>query len=385
MNPDSQRILRVERGASLVELLVAAVVGIIILGVVVSMYFANRNVYRFQEAYSRIQESGRYAMEVLGQDFRGAAYVDCGKTPYFSNIITNSTAVWWLNTNRMIWGYDQGAALPVELNRSVADSDVLVVMTRSSQNEATISGHNTTTKQIQTAVNHSFSQGMVLYASGCATSGVFRMSNAVAAASNMIEYTSGVLGGGYDNSSAPGPSLSSIPFPPGGIVAPFITNAYFVMAANDPAFASNPCPSDDNDWVRRVLVVRTLSGATDAQLLAAQPVACDVQNFQVRYGIDNDDDLSADEFRSATDLGINESLWSRVVSVRVDMLVVNPKARTQESDQRFCLDYIGGVAPTACPAAPDASYTQVWKSDATTGRRAAKVFTTTFGFRNRTT
>lgn len=385
MMRNSQPTSRLEHGASLVELLIAAVVGLIILGVVVSMYFANRNVYRFQEAYSRIQESGRYAMDVLGQDFRGAAYVDCGKTDLFSNIITNSTAVWWLNTNRMIWGYDQGAALPVELNRSVADSDVLVVMSRSSQGSATISGHDMTTKQIVTTANHTFAQGTVLFVSNCGMTGVFRMSNPAGSGTNQIEYKTGVLGGGYDNSSAPGAVLTPFQLTKGGIVAPFIANAYFVMAANDPAFASNPCPSDDTDWVRRVLVVRTLSGATDAQLLAAQPVACDVQNFQVRFGIDNDDDLAADEFRSATDLGVDESLWSRVVSVRVDMLVVNPKARTQESDQRFCLDYIGGSAPTTCPAAPNASYTQVWKSDTSTGRRAAKVFSTTFSFRNRTT
>lgn len=375
---------RLERGASLVELLVAAVVGMIILGVVASLYFANRNIYRFQEAYSRIQESGRYAMDVLGQDFRGAAYTGCGPLSIFNNVVTNNTAVWWLNTNRMIWGYDQGAALPAELNASVADSDTLIVMSRSSQSEVMIAAHDLTNKRITTSSNHAFPQGALLYATDCGRAGVFRISNVLGGPSTTIEYNSGFLGGGYDNSSDPSVFLTATKFAAGGFVSPFVTNAYFVMASNDPSFASNPCPSDDA-WVRRVLVVRTLSGSTDGQLLAAQPVACDVQNFQVRYGLDNDGDLSADEFRSASEIGVDENLWNRVVSIRVDLLVVNPKARTVGADQRFCLDYIGGASPATCPSAANSSYSQVWTSDSTTGNRAAKVFSTTFNFRNRTT
>ncbi len=150
------------------------------------------------------------------------------------------------------------------------------------------------------------------------------------------------------------------------------------------ASTTNPCPSDDATWVRRVLVVRTLAGSTNGETQAPRAVACDVQAFQVRFGLDNDGDLSADEFRTATDLGTTQALWQRVVSVRVDFLVVNPKPNTRDSDQRYCLDYAGGSNPDSCPATAGATYAQVWTSNAANGRRAAKVFTTTFNFRNRT-
>lgn len=369
-------------GFTIPELLVTALIGMIILGVIASLYFANRRVYQFQESYARLQETGRYLIGRVGADVRNATYSGCGPISTLVNVVSNNTTSWWLNTNRMIWGYDQGGALPAELSGSVADSDALIVISRGVAGEFMITGHDMANKRFTTGVNHTFAQGTVLFATDCARSGVFRMSNAVGGPTATIEYEAGVLGGAYDNDAAV--SLTPTKLANGGFVSPMMVNAYYVMSSSDAAFTTNPCPSEDAGWTRRVLAVRTLAGSTSGQVVSPQPVACDVHNFQVRFGLDNDGDLSADEFRTATDLGSDQALWGRVVSVRADFLVVNPKRGTLESDQRYCLDYAGGANPEGCPAAGNTTYTQVWTSNAANGRRAAKVFTTTFNFRNRT-
>lgn len=401
---DLQRARRAsaQRGFSLIELMVAAIIGIIILGVVASLYIANRKVFQFQESYSRLQEAGRYTMDALGGDMRAASYAGCGAlaeatnpsnllNPSLHEEIRNIIAkdgsgnpYWWLDTARMVWGYDDnGGAKPAELNATVADSDILVVKYRSSAGEMMITGHDLTNQQFTVDAN-SYRQGTTLVASDCAHASAFRMSNNPSGPSTIVEYKSGALPAALDNTNA---ELSPDKYAVGGFISPLIVNAYYVMASNDPALVDtpDPCPTTDAAFIRRVLVVRTLSDSTDGTLLPPRPVACDVQTLQVRFGVDNDGDLSADRFMRADEIGVsNQALWRRVVSVRVELLVVNPKVNTADSDVVQCLDYSGGATPQTCPNSANAEagkgYGYRWVGQ---GHRSAKVFSSTFSLRNR--
>lgn len=392
-------------GFSLVELLVAAVIGIVVLGVVASLYIANRKVFQFQESYSRLQEAGRYTLDVLGNDLRMLSYAGCGALSEgmnpsnaadpslheeIRNIIAKDAGTglpfWWLDTSRMLWAYDdQGSApVPPELSGHVADSDILVVKYRSPANEMIVTSHDLVNKRFTTSAAHAYQQGTVLAASDCVHSSAFRMSNANPGSITTIEYASGALTA-PDNTSD---TLTADAYQAGAFVSPLIANAYYVLASNDPALAEtpDPCPSSDSSYVRRVLVVRSLSGSTDGRLLPPRPVVCDVQTLQLRFGVDNDDDLSADQFMSGSEISTNALLWRKVVSVRLDMLVVNPKVNTAEADVVQCLDYNGGGTPAVCPATATTGagtgYGYRWPG---AGKRSAKVFTSTYSLRNRAT
>lgn len=63
---------RHQAGFSLVELMIAITLGLIVLLAVGSIYIGSRQTYRVQEDNARIQESGRYALEVLGRSIRQA-------------------------------------------------------------------------------------------------------------------------------------------------------------------------------------------------------------------------------------------------------------------------------------------------------------------------
>ena len=376
---------RGQQGFSLIELMVAAVIAMVVMGVVASLYMASRNIFRFQESNSRLQEAGRYVLDTIGRDVRDAAYMGCGGLSMMTNIVTTNDSAtapyyWWLDTDRLVWGYDQAAAsLPTELSGVRSDSDALVIMHRAVANENLITGHDLANKRFTLSQNHTYAKGTVLIATDCQRTSLFRMSNSSAAPTAQVEYASSVLTDGKDNLATV--TLSPTAYLSGGFISPLVTNAYYVMNSNDAAFATNPCPSDDASWVRPVLVVRTLAGATNATLLAPQPVACDVMTIQMRYGVDNDGDLSADEWMKAGDIGTNKTIWGNVVSVRLDFLVVNPKANTLAGNQdTYCLDYKGGSDPASCTTA---AYGYLWTSDASTGKRSAKVFSTTFGLRNR--
>jgi len=63
---------RYQAGFSLVELMIAITLGLLVLLAVGSIYVGSRQTYRVQEDNARIQEAGRYALEVLGRSIRQA-------------------------------------------------------------------------------------------------------------------------------------------------------------------------------------------------------------------------------------------------------------------------------------------------------------------------
>jgi type IV pilus assembly protein PilW len=63
---------RYQPGFSLVELMIAITLGLIVLLAVGSIYVGSRQTYRVQEDNARLQEAGRYALEVLGRSIRQA-------------------------------------------------------------------------------------------------------------------------------------------------------------------------------------------------------------------------------------------------------------------------------------------------------------------------
>lgn len=63
-----------QRGLTLVELLIAMTLGLVILLAIGSIYLGSRATYRIQEDNARLQETGRYALEVLGRSVHQAGF-----------------------------------------------------------------------------------------------------------------------------------------------------------------------------------------------------------------------------------------------------------------------------------------------------------------------
>mgnify|MGYP002640045857 FL=1 len=64
-------------GLSLVEILVALVISLFLLGGIIQVYTGNKTAYRFTDASSRIQENGRFALDTITTDIRMAGFWGC--------------------------------------------------------------------------------------------------------------------------------------------------------------------------------------------------------------------------------------------------------------------------------------------------------------------
>lgn len=64
-------------GLSLVEVLVALVISVFLLGGIVQVYVGNKATFKFTNALAEIQENGRFALETISQDLRLAREWGC--------------------------------------------------------------------------------------------------------------------------------------------------------------------------------------------------------------------------------------------------------------------------------------------------------------------
>jgi len=97
--------LRLSQGFTLVELLVALVLGLVLVGGALNMVVSNRNTVRLTENVMRVQENARTAFEMMSRDIREAGQIPCGiadtpnSTTQIGNVIrspkTSSTIPWW--------------------------------------------------------------------------------------------------------------------------------------------------------------------------------------------------------------------------------------------------------------------------------------------------
>jgi type IV pilus assembly protein PilW len=101
------------QGFSLVELMIAMVLGLLVVGAAGGLFLANRKVYGSTETINRIQENGRAAFEIMSRDLREAGGNPClspDVTPV--NMLKSKDSTWWQNFNNGLTGTDGSGAAP---------------------------------------------------------------------------------------------------------------------------------------------------------------------------------------------------------------------------------------------------------------------------------
>jgi len=68
-------------GFSLVEILVALVLSLLLIGGIIQLFLGSKQTYRFHDALSRVQENGRLALDTMARDIRMAGFSPAGISP----------------------------------------------------------------------------------------------------------------------------------------------------------------------------------------------------------------------------------------------------------------------------------------------------------------
>ncbi|HEX7130492.1 MAG TPA: PilW family protein [Rhodanobacteraceae bacterium] len=129
-----------QRGFSLIELMIAVVLGALVVAGLINVLMANRQAYHLQEANNYNQQNMRFAMDRIGWSLRQASFwggvtpAQIIGTPTVSGTKGSCTQAWALDAKDAVYGYDgtsAGSGFPiancVDAANYVGGSDVLVV------------------------------------------------------------------------------------------------------------------------------------------------------------------------------------------------------------------------------------------------------------------
>lgn len=86
---------RTLHGFTLVELMIAMVLGLLVVGATIGVFLSNQQTYRINEGLSQIQESARTSFEILGREIRQAAGNACGDSNRVANVLNNAGTDEW--------------------------------------------------------------------------------------------------------------------------------------------------------------------------------------------------------------------------------------------------------------------------------------------------
>ena len=339
---------RRERGVTLVELLVALVLGLLLTAGMIQVFVGNRTTFEFNDSLSRIQENARFTLDHIAYSARMGGYKGCLSDVAVYNNLTGGADDFRDNIDLGVEGYDANGSsvgwtpgLPAELAGLVrAGSDVLVV--RSVGGGATpLVSPFTDGSQLFVAPGHDLGEGEILVVADCQKASVFQATDIAGGGANIVHADTG--------SFVPGNAVADWDaeqdYGLGAELSRLQTLAFYVGTRNDG---------------RPALFQLRLTAAGAAASFTAEELAADVETLQVRYGIDSDSNGDVDELVSA-----NAVLdWRRVVSVEVSLLARAADEYGTETDS--AVYRMGGTT-----------------FDPADDRRLRQVFTTVVGVRNR--
>jgi len=343
-----------QRGFTIVELMVAATLGLLILAGAISMFISNKRIYTEQDEMGRLQENARFAMNMLIKDIRMAGHTGCNDdAATVTNHITGAGTATNIHSFIPVEGSENGGNWqPSGASTDVGSSDgISLRYLAHTDNYAMDPAMSTGDEEIYSSSGSSLDLGDRVAIADCNSADI------VVVTAVTLTGTAGCVSSGPTNvacqdelahiststpsGAEPGNATSALSktYDEQASVLEYITARYFIVNDAD----GNP-------------VLNRRSGEA-----AAEPVIEGVESMQFLYGEDTTgNDRVADTYVNAgavTD-------WEDVVSVKIALLVRSINEYGADKDTQ--------------------SYDLLGTSfNPTDDRRRRRVFTTTVQIRNR--
>ena len=303
-----------QRGLSMVETLLAMGLSLVLILVVSQIYLGSKQSYALQEAQSRLQENGRYAMAILARDIRRAGNMGCSSIKKAPVILAKSvpqiapaTAIMGYDANNTIAAYPYATSETAETSqwnpnapdslkaedgslKVVAGTDILSIQFAEPCGgglQAKVEGMKAgpTASLVSTNTCPIQPDSDVLILSDCGQTEIFR-----------ADSVSPIKISGTSNNTM---DHFTYTHDVDAEVMLFHSHTYFIRLFNDEP---------------------TLYRQEDTEVVpTAQPILEGVEDMQILYGVDGDPaDGSVDRYLTARNAS---GLWPQVIAVRIDLVV----------------------------------------------------------------
>lgn len=341
------------KGFTLVEIMVSLVISSILMLGVIQVFSNSKRNSKVNEAVSRVQENARFAMESMITDFRKAGYAGCNSEDLTSYVDTSGGGaddLFNINSGTGGWEYTASDTTPATtigspyvipatftvteavtswdnnadndipatlLNQVAPGSDIIVV--KWAQPILGLTGaknNNSSSKSVQTTAAHQVPQGGIAILTDCTGGDVFV--NTAAADNQLARGTAS----GWDPGNIAAPAGWSQAWNDNTQMMGIVSRAYFVGegAGGGPA------------------LIR--ASFSDASTVILEELVEGIENIQVLYGVDTDDDGVINTYNTA-----NNVSHAQVVSLKIGIIVASD-AESLSTAKARTLNVIGTYVKT---------------------------------------
>lgn len=284
-------------GLTLVELMIAMVLSLVLMGGVLTIFASGKTTHQLQSGLATVQENGRHALYLLVRDIRGAGFGGCaGIVPTNVNVIANDPPdnISSFTGEEVLWGMnDVSGANPYN---AVAGTDVIRVRGAGDSLIGLVGNTVPVNANIQTTVAKGFfEQDDILMITDCVSTDIFRATTVSQSGTK-----STIAHSNSRNTS----NFLSKPYGQDAFVMQFKSNTYFIRdtgrdnAAGDDILSLWGRDYDDND-------LELVDG---------------IEDMQIEYGVDADGNGQVDRFLDAAAVEAG-GFWANVLAVRIALLV----------------------------------------------------------------
>jgi type IV pilus assembly protein PilW len=343
-----------QSGMTLVEILVALVISLVLIGGVIQIFVGNKLTYRVQDNLSRIQENGRYAIELLNQDIRMANYRGCAgsKAGTARNLLNNPSDINWnfLSANP-VQGFDTpSSSWPGDLTTAglasssvIAGTDVVTVRGPDTTNSGFVvsQASNTAALQVSQPTALNLQSNDIVMVADCSDIVVFQITNSGTITGNPASIEHAATGSSPGNSSN---DLHKI-FTSAEVTRLSAKTYYIGTGASGQPALFRLTPTSTQELVEGVENMQIIFGVDDAGICSTG----------------SSDDGAIDCYRRADQIA---AAWPRVRSIQIRLLLRSLENNLTPVPQP--IEYNGATV----------------NSGMGSDRRLRQVFTSTIGLRN---
>ena len=281
-----------QMGISLVEVLVALVISLFLLGGIVQVYLGNKTTFKFTNALSEIQENGRFALDTMSQDLRmsnewGCVPFNPADTDNINNTLAAATVPGY---NSNFHDFVNEEAIEGTNNAGLNGSDTITVR-GSKPGQANVESpfYPTGTARLTTTNTGRIGANDIVLVTRCGANDLL-----VAAEADILRVTTSISINGNTQTDLTFAGSKSQQFDNDASVIELQTVTYSIAngASGEPS------------------LFRTEFG-TAVELVEG------VENMQFLYGVDNDNDQFANQYVTAN----NVADFEDVVSIRIMLLM----------------------------------------------------------------
>jgi type IV pilus assembly protein PilW len=332
-----------QKGFSLIELMIAMMLGIFITGGLIQLFINSKQSYRVQENLSRLQENGRFAMNFIRHDIRMAGYMGCSaSTRLLKNTLNDNTSFNYDFTKALVgfnatgtdnWTPTLDTGIPEPLTdrdiitiRGILGSGVDIIGQPAAVCNDSAAAHAANLKVVNNAY---FADNDIVLAGNCENMAIFQIS----------QFNSGEVVVHNTGAAVPGNAEKDLGacFAGNGKLYKLSTRSYFIR--------NNP---------QNIPTLYRKDGTGNAEQMVEG-----IEDMQILYGEDTDNDNTPNYYLPAGTAGLN---MDNVVSIRVSLVVST---------------LVDNLATQAIP------YTVFDNTVTPIDRRLRRVFTSTVAIRNR--